>query len=159
MSNQGWGQSPGGFGQPPGGGFGQPPAGGYGQPSAPQGWGPAPDPGGAYRSPGAMPPGQLTEQERMWGMLAHFSTFVVGIFGPMILMMVDPAGAPSAFVKHHAKQALLWSVAMIVVAMLTCGIGAFVMMIWQVMAGVAANRGEWYVYPGLGGFVDSPPQQ
>lgn len=90
----------------------------------------------------------------MWGMLAHLSTFVVGFIGPILLMVVDINGQPSPFVKHHAKQALLWCVAMMIVAVLTCGIGAIVMMIWQVLAGMAANRGEWYVYPGLGSFVD-----
>ncbi|MCC6872749.1 MAG: DUF4870 domain-containing protein [Sandaracinaceae bacterium] len=120
----------------------------YGQPGyPPMGGQPQPMGGGQY-----MP----DEKDRQWAMIAHLSPLVVGFIGPLILMMVDTTGRgqPSPFVKHAAKQSLIWCIALIVIGMLTCGIGALVMMIWQVLAGVAANRGEWYVYPGLSGFVD-----
>ena len=100
------------------------------------------------------------DKERLWGMIAHLSPLVVGFIGPLILMMADLSGrpeGPSAFVKHHAKQSLIWCIALIIVAMVTCGIGGMVMMVWQILAGMAANRGEWYVYPGLSSFVDAPP--
>jgi uncharacterized protein len=143
--NEGWGRG-GGWGQQQG------PAPGWGQPT------PGQQPGmGPYHSPGAMPPDGLHPDEKMWGMLAHLSPLVVGIFGPVLLMFIDPVGQrPSAFIKFHAKQALLWCVAMIVVGVLTCGFGAIVMMVWQVLAGIAAHRGEWYVYPGLGSFAERP---
>jgi uncharacterized protein len=109
----------------------------------------APGPGGA---PGGVP----DEKERMWGMLAHISPIIVGFLGPLIIMLMPDSlvGRPSPFLKHHAKQSLIWTIALIVVAILTCGIGGLVMMIWQVLAGLAANKGEWYVYPGLSSFVD-----
>ena len=92
----------------------------------------------------------------MWGMLAHLSPFVVGFIGPLIIMLMPDSlvGRPSPFVAHHAKQSLIWNVAMIVVAIVTCGLGALVMLVFQLLAGLAANKGEWYVYPGLSSFVD-----
>ncbi len=139
MSNQGWGQSPDGFGPAPG-------AGGFGQP------------GDAYRTPGPLPGGEPNDQERMWALLAHLGTFVFGFVAPLLLMFIDPTGTPSPFVKHHAKQSLIWVVATIVVAMLTCGIGALGMAIFQILAAMAAHRGEWYVYPGCRSFSDLPPE-
>ncbi len=115
-------------------GFGQPPM------------GPVAD--GGY---GQMP----TEQERQFAMFAHIGALFIGFWAPVIFMFVHPNnGQPSAFVKHHAKQSLVWCIALIVVALITCGIGAFVMMIWQVIAGLEANKGNWYVYPGCSSFVD-----
>jgi uncharacterized protein len=122
-----------------------------------QGWGqPGQQPGGPGEAPtpwGGMP----TAQERQWAMIAHLSPLVLGFIGPLVLMLMDPTGQPSVFVKHAAKQSLIWSIILIVVAIFTCGIGGIVMMIFQVLAGVAANKGEWYVYPGCAGFVDQQP--
>jgi uncharacterized Tic20 family protein len=90
----------------------------------------------------------------MLALVAHLSPLAVGFFGPLILMFIDVGGAPSKFVKHHAKQSLIWTISLLVVAMLTCGVGGLVMMVWQVIAALAAQRGEWYAYPLLSGFVD-----
>lgn len=123
-------------------GFGQPQA--FGQPQGqPQGFGPAP--GGAGQPP--------SDNERMWAMIAHLGQFLVGFWGPLVLMFVDIGGQPSPFIKHHAKQSLIWGVAMVVASIFTCGIAALPMLVFLVLAGLAANKGEWYVYPGLGRFV------
>lgn len=65
-------------------GFGQPPMG--------------PAMGGGYGAP-------PTDQERQFAMLAHLSPLLVGFIGPLIFMLIDVGGQPSAFVKHNAKQA------------------------------------------------------
>jgi hypothetical protein len=95
------------------------------------------------------------DKERMWGMLAHFAPFLVGFIGPLLLMFLDESvvGRPSPFVKHHAKQSLIWSIVVLVVSIPTCGLG-MVLLIWSIIAGLAANKGEWYTYPMLGSFVD-----
>ena len=131
-----------GFGAPPQGGPGQqPPAPGTGQP------------GGLMNTSGEGP----DSNERLWGLLAHLSFFVLGIIGPIIVMMAGDslAGHPSGFLKHHGKQALIWQVAAILIGIPTCGIGSLVMMVWAVLAALAANKGEWYTYPGLARFAES----
>ncbi len=94
------------------------------------------------------------EKERLWGLLAHLSFFVLLIIGPLIVMLAGESlvGHPSEFLKHQGKQALIWQIAAFVIAMVTCGFGAMIMMIWAVLAALAAHKGEWYVYPGLGSF-------
>lgn len=119
-------------------GFGQPQ--GFGQ--QPQGFGPSP--GGA---------GQPSDKERQWGMIAHLGQFLVGFWAPLILFLVDINNEPSPFIKHHAKQSLIWGAVMVVASIFTCGIAAIPMLIFVVIAGLAANKGEWYVYPGLARFV------
>lgn len=88
-------------------------------------------------------------------MIAHLGTLVVGFWAPLILMFVDIGGQPSAFIKHHAKQALIWSLVGIVGAIITCGVWVIPMMIFHVIAGLEANKGNWYAYPGLRRFAES----
>jgi uncharacterized Tic20 family protein len=92
----------------------------------------------------------------MWAMLAHISPILVGFIGPLVLLLAGDSfvGRPSAFVKHAAKQSLIWCIALIVIGLLTCGVGALVMIVFQIIAGLDANSGRWYVYPGLASFVD-----
>jgi uncharacterized Tic20 family protein len=129
---QQWGQQP---GQPPQGQqWGQPPG------------GMAPMPGGMYAPP--------TDKEKQWALFAHVSPLVgLGFIGPLIFMLIDLDGKPSAFVKHHAKQALIWHCAVLVLTILTCGVGV-IAIIWHILAALEANKGVWYVYPGCGSFVD-----
>lgn len=104
---------------------------------------------------GGAPGGGPDDKERLWGMLAHISPIFVGFIGPLIIMLMPESlvGHQSAFVKHHAKQSLIFCIILIVVTMVTCGLG-LLLIIFQVIAGLAANKGEWYVYPGLSSFVD-----
>jgi len=97
--------------------------------------------------------GGTSKDEQLWALLAHVSYFVIGIIGPVLVLVLhkNVIGHESAFVRHHAKQALFWQIGAMVIGILTCGIAALVMMIWAVMAAMAASRGELYCYPALSG--------
>lgn len=120
---------------------------GYGQQGAgaPQGYGTA----------GAVSP----QDERMWSMLAHIGTIILGVIAPLItyLMYKDR----SQFVKQQSAESLNFQITMLIayvvswiIAIVTFGIGSFlpfivwvVNLVFVIMAGVAANKGENYRYP------------
>ena len=144
---QGYGQQPQQYGQQPQQQYGQQPQQQYGQPGpgAPQGYGTA----------GAVSP----QDERMWGMLGHIGTIVIGIIAPLItyLMYKDR----SAFVKQQSTESLNFQITMLIayvvswiLAFVTFGIGSFlpfivwvVNLVFVIIAGLAANKGENYRYP------------
>ncbi len=95
--------------------------------------------------------GSSTDDERMWGMLAHLSPLVLGFLGPLIIWMVKKDESP--FIAEQAKSALNFSLTMMILSlllMITCvgpmavGIYALVM---HIMAGLEANKGLRYEYP------------
>lgn len=97
------------------------------------------------------------DKERLWAALGHASCLIgLGIIGPLVLMFAGDSlvGHPSAFLKHHGKQALIFQIAGIVISMVTCGVGAIVVLVFAVIAAMAAYKGDNYVYPGLARFVD-----
>jgi uncharacterized Tic20 family protein len=97
-----------------------------------------------------------TDQERTWAMIAHLSPILVGFIGPLVLMLAGDSfvGRPSKFVAHAAKQSLIFCIVVIVGGILTCGVGVIVGIIFQIIAGIDASKGSWYVYPGLSSFAD-----
>ena len=141
-----YGQSPtqGSYGQQPQQPYGQQ---GYGQPGpgAPQGYGTA----------GAVSP----QDERMWSMLAHIGTILIGVLAPLItyLMYKDR----SQFVKQQSAESLNFQITMLIayvvswiITGITFGLLFFLpLLVWVanlifvIMAGVAANKGENYRYP------------
>ncbi|MEM9190240.1 MAG: DUF4870 domain-containing protein [Myxococcota bacterium] len=136
--------------QPGGGGFGAPPAANPPPQQMAQGSALAQQP---FAGGGG---GELTKEEKLWATLAHASFFVLSIFGPLILMYAHESivGKKSAFVAQAAKQALIYQIGALVITMITCGFGFFIAMIFPILGALATNKGEWYVYPGLGSFVD-----
>ena len=94
--------------------------------------------------------GEVTDDERLWAMLAHLSILIFGIFGPLIIWMVKKE--ESAFVEDQAKEALNFQLAVLLANLLlvvTCvgpmivGIAAI---IYGVIAGMEANKGIAYRY-------------
>lgn len=97
----------------------------------------------------------------MW---AHLSALLIsyvacglGFIGPLIIM--NGQGKQSAYVRHHAVEALNFSLT-VLIAYIISGIlmiviiGFFLLpiiaigsLVLYIMAAVAANRGEWYRYP------------
>ncbi len=132
---------------------------------------PAPQPGnvvpmgGASAQPAGAPTGPyselvgrpLTSDETMWSMLAHIGGIVLGFLAPLIVMLTK--GNESAFTKDQSVEALNfqitlaigWIAASVLSAVL---IGLFLYpvlfilnIVFCVMAGMAANKGETYRYP------------
>ena len=102
------------------------------------------------------PPGTPTSDERTWALVSHALTFIEGgIIGPLVVYLVKKN--ESEFVAFHALQSLyfgLLAVAIIApVALITCGFGAVLVLpyfIFELIACVEANKGEWYELPIVG---------
>ena len=85
-----------------------------------------------------------------WALISHLAIFVFSIFGPLIVMLVKK---DSPFVQHHAKEALNFQLAVLIVSLLsivTC-IGPFIVMIgawvYGIIATMETNKGVYYRYP------------
>lgn len=107
------------------------------------------------------------QEDRTSGMLVHLLAILTGWIGVLIIWLVKKD--QSRFVDFHGREALnflisffLYAVGLMALAMvvgvLTFGLGMFVIfsvfiilgitqLVLEIMACVAANRGEWYRYP------------
>lgn len=114
----------------------------------------------------AAPPRPLSEHDgRLWAMLTHLSALIgivigagfVGWLGPLIIFLV--LKDRSAFVAEHAKATLNFQITMLIAAvvaallwivlvgfLITAAIYVFVI-VFSIIAAVAANRGQRYEYP------------
>lgn len=103
-----------------------------------------------------------TQDEKTWGMLAHLSALVAGMFGfpflgPLIVMLTK--GKESQWVESHAKEALNFQITVtaaiwISAALMLCVVGFLLLpviglaaLILTILAGIKANNGEMYRYP------------
>ncbi len=108
-----------------------------------------------------------TQDDRTMGMLVHLLALLTGFLGVLIIWLVKKD--QSRFVDHHGKEALnfmiTWFLGVVVLmsagmvlAVVTMGLGMIVVLplfflIWigqlvfEIMACMAANRGEWYRLP------------
>ena len=102
----------------------------------------------------------------MWAMLAHLSIFVLGLIGPLLIMLIG--GQQRPFARAHAVEALnfhitlfiagfggiilaiifaiiWWPLAALVwLALVAIWIGAIV---FAIMGAIKANQGEGFRYP------------
>ena len=105
-----------------------------------------------------MPPiatGDLTDDDKLWALFAHLSGLVgLSLFGPLIIWLIKKDSSP--FVEAHAKEALNFQLTILVAALIlsaTCvGIALVPVVVvggivYAVIGGMAANRGESYRYP------------
>src|SRR5687768_12004866 len=110
--------------------------------------------------PPEKPPYVPTEDERMWGMLAHLSGLIASLLGglsflgPLVVWLIKKEQSP--FVADQAKEALNFQLAAMITALIclvTCvgailipviGIGALV---FAIIGGMEANKGVYYRYP------------
>lgn len=144
------------YGQPPQQPYGQAPHQPYGQ----QPYGQPTQPPFAPQQPFVqLGPPVNPNDERTYAMAAHLGQLILGLFAPLItyLMYKDR----SQYIRWHSAQSLnfaitgcLYMLAMMVVSVITFGFGfllflplAALEIVFLVIAGVAANRGEWYRYP------------
>ena len=100
-------------------------------------------------APQPLPPSkEPVQEERTMAMLAHLSVFVLGIIGPVIIMLIKK---DSKFVEDHAKEALNFQLTMLIIMLATCAIGAIVcipmLYIFSIIAALDANKGLIYRYP------------
>ncbi len=106
----------------------------------------------------------ITQDEKLWAMLAHLAGllgYVGGILqyvAPLVIYLVYKD--KSRFVAFHALQSLYFQLAVLVasialgaVAIATCGIGAGLLValgvgaiVYVIVAAIKANQGEWFEY-------------
>lgn len=94
-------------------------------------------------------PGEASKDERTMAAVAHGLTFVEGgIVGPLILYLVKKD--ESEFVAFHALQSLYFGLIFFGITLLTCGFGVVLVvpyLIYEILAIIKANDGEWYELP------------
>ena len=122
-------------------------------PAPPPAYGAAPPP--AYAAGPVQP---LSDSDsRMWAMLAHVGGIVLGFIAPLIVWLMFKER--SRFVDEQSKEALNFQItlliAYIVGSILTVIIIGIIILfaawiaaiVFGIIAGMAANRGEAYRYP------------
>lgn len=105
---------------------------------------PVPVPGVAVR-PRLAPP---TREERLMAALAQATTYVPILVGPAIVMYT--AGKRSEFVRHHAAGALNLQLTLLVLMMVTFGLGSLalpVVWLFAMVGVVVALSGRTFRYP------------
>ena len=111
----------------------------------------------------AGPVGVLSPQEeRTWGMIAHLAPFAGGLIGlpfvgALVVFLMYKDRSP--FVRRHALESLNFQITLrigyiisavlilVLVGFVLLGILAIASIVLQIMAAVAANRGDEYRYP------------
>ncbi len=113
--------------------------------------------GGSAGQGGAGRPIEENKDARTMAMLAHLLAIVLGPLGPLIIWLIKKDQYP--FVDDQGKEALNFNILMLIgyiasgLLLFVC-IGAFlipivavVTVVFAIIGGLAANRGEWYRYP------------
>lgn len=100
---------------------------------------------------------QLTSDETTWSMLSHLGGIVLGFLAPLIIMLTK--GNESPYTKRHAVEALNFQITLIigyfvafVLTFVVIGIVLFPLLyianiVFCIIAGMAANKGQDYMYP------------
>jgi uncharacterized Tic20 family protein len=97
--------------------------------------------------------------EKLWATLIHIGGLFFGFWPALVGYLVLKDRGP--FVKAHTKTALnfqisiaIYSLALGLFSLITFGFGTFlyipfviVLVIFSIMAAIAANKGELYTYP------------
>jgi uncharacterized protein len=91
----------------------------------------------------------LKDDEKQMAMFCHLGNLIGGFIIPLVIWMIKKD--ESRFVDRHGKEALNFSISMLIYVLVTCGCAGILLMpfslYWCIMAGMAANRGEYYSYP------------
>lgn len=140
---------------PPAAGYGQPgavpppPAAGYGAPQG--GYPPA-----GYGAPGAGAPLSDSDQ-RTWAIVAHVGAILFSFVAPLVVWLVFKGRG--ALVEDQAKEALNWSITVIIVYVVGIVLSAVLIgipilfvagiaaLVFGILAAVAASSGQYYRYP------------
>jgi len=122
-----------------------PPAGGYAPPPAP-----------AYGAPAVGAPLSDADQ-RLWAMLSHIGAIVLGFIAPLVIWLIYKGRGQ--FVEEQAKESLNFQILVAIAYVIgtvtsVIGIGFIIIpvvwvaaLVFEIIAGLAANKGEAYRYP------------
>ncbi|MGI9594891.1 MAG: DUF4870 domain-containing protein [Acidimicrobiales bacterium] len=117
----------------------------------------------SWSAPGQVPagspvmPGAVTADDRSMGLLLHLLALVAGFLGPLIVWWIKKDQSP--FIDYHGKEALNFQISLfvywigalfamlILVGFLLIPVLLVLQILFPILAGIAANRGEYYRYP------------
>lgn len=105
------------------------------------------------------PPPLRPDEERTWAVLAHLLGLVAGFLAPLVVWLMFRGRGP--YLEDQAKEALNFQITLIlayvvggILTIVTLGIGSPILLVivvgqlvFQLLAGFAASRYEWYRYP------------
>lgn len=104
-------------------------------------------------APIARPFGEPSRDDAMVAAAAHGLSFVDGgLIGPFAVYLLKKDQSP--FVAFHALQSLYFGILFLAISIVTCGIGALIL-VWpyfffEALATLKAYDGEWYLLPIVG---------
>jgi uncharacterized Tic20 family protein len=90
----------------------------------------------------------VTGEDRMLAGLAHASGYFTTFVGPLMFLLLS--GKRSEYVRRHAAEALNFQLTVLLVVMVTFGVGALVYAvtwIFALVAGMAGLSGQRFRYP------------
>jgi uncharacterized Tic20 family protein len=80
-----------------------------------------------------------TGEDRLLAAVAHGSGYLTTFIGPLVLMLTG--GRRSAYVRRHAVEALNFQLTLLIIVVVTFGIGALLYAVTWIVAGIAALAG------------------
>lgn len=138
------------YGQQPGGPYGQDP--GAKDPNGPQ------YPGGPQYPAGWTPPQPLSpEDQRLWATLTHVGAIFFSLLVPIVAYLV--LRDRGQFIREHTRQALNFHITaaiagflsglltIVLIGLVLLPIIGVLVIVFSIMAAIAANQGRFYKYP------------
>ncbi|HRJ27174.1 MAG TPA: DUF4870 domain-containing protein [Fimbriimonadaceae bacterium] len=93
---------------------------------------------------GFVPESGPTQDEKTQAMLVWILAIFIGFISPLIFYLISKE---KKFVFWHAAQCLTFNLIGLIFAVVTCGIGGLVVLVFNVIAAIKANEGVWYEPP------------
>ena len=105
------------------------------------------------------PPAGASQEDKALAMLTHLSGIILGFIVPLIIWLVNKDKPDKGFLNDQAKEALNFQITLLIVYVIgmvltVILIGALInfaawiaCIVFSIIGGLAANKGEAYRYP------------
>ncbi|HJO25863.1 MAG: hypothetical protein CMK00_04130 [Planctomycetes bacterium] len=84
-------------------------------------------------------------------LVVHLLAILTSFLGPLVVYLIKKDD--DEFVRFHSLQAVYFSLLGFVFAVITCGLGAIVLIVFHIIAMIRSMNGEWYRYPLAGNWA------
>ncbi|HEX7803010.1 MAG TPA: DUF4870 domain-containing protein [Pseudoxanthomonas sp.] len=110
-------------------------------------------------APPPAPSGEAPQEDRTIGLLTHLSGIIAGFIVPLIIWLINKDKPEKSWLTDQSKEALNFQITLLIVYVIgiilsVILIGALINLIawiacivFSIIAGLAANKGEAYRYP------------
>jgi uncharacterized protein len=110
-------------------------------------------------APPPAPSGSAPQEDRTIGLLTHLSGIIAGFIVPLIIWLINKDKPEKSWLTDQSKEALNFQITLLIVYVIgiilsVILIGALINLIawiacivFSIIAGLAANKGEAYRYP------------